>query len=277
MNIFKKRVGKNCLICKFQTSFFAKNGNNIIFKCNSCGFGYTDGNFSKLQDYHRDDSYIKEEELFKNIFARRVKEISKYIKTGKVLEIGCSTGLMLSLFKNIGFEVEGIEASKKAAEYARKKGLEVKIAFFEKVNFTQKYNLIILNHTLEHMEDPIGVLIKIKKILKPKGYLMIDLPNFDSPVAKILKGKWPHLLADEHLWHFTPKAFSLLFKKIDFKILKINRTSGIWDFKNPYKEVFKSLIGFKKRFANNVITLAPSWVMTKLNKGSDLLLIARKK
>lgn len=273
----KKKLGKSCLICGYTTQEFAAFKDHIIYKCVHCGFGYTDQLISQSGDYHRDDSYIEEEQLFKNIFLRRVKEISKFIKSGKVLEIGCSTGIMLSLFKNKGFEVEGVEISRKAAKKAKARGINVNVAFFEKINFNQKFDLVILNHTLEHMENPLKVLQKVKTILKPKGLLMIDLPNFDSPVARFLKKRWMHLLPDEHLWHFTPRAFEILFKKMDLKILKIKKASGIWDFSNPYKEVFQSLISFKKRFFKNVLTAAPSLVITKLNKGSDLLVISRKK
>lgn len=273
----KKNLGKNCSICSSTTCIFTKKGEHAIYKCINCGFGYTDKLDKQSGDYHRDETYIIEENLFKNIFSRRVKEITRFIKTGKVLEIGCSTGLMLSLFKIKGFEAKGVELSKKAAEKAIEKGIDVKIAFFEKINFNEKFDLVVLNHTLEHMENPVEVLKKIKSILKPKGYVMIDLPNFDSPLAKILKSRWPLLLPDEHLWHFTPRAFNVLFKKMDFKILSINKASGLWDFENPYKEIAQSFTGLKKRFISNVLTMIPSLVMTKLNKGSDLLVIARKK
>lgn len=273
----KKDFGKNCIICSSQTNLFAKKEDYIIYRCISCGLGYTDELKKQSGDYHRDETYILEEDLFKNIFTRRINEVTKLINSGKVLEIGCSAGLMLSLFKKKGFEVRGVELSRKSAQEAIKKGIDVKIGFFEKVNFTEKFDLIILNHTLEHMENPVEVLKKVKSILKPKGYVLIDLPNFGSPVAKILKGNWPLLLPDEHLWHFSQNSFEKLFKKLDFKILKISKASGIWDFANPYGELIQSGVNIKKRFIKNVLTAVPSLVMTKINKGSDLLVIARKK
>lgn len=277
MKIFKKDVGNSCIVCGFETIKFAKSKNYIVYKCRNCGFGYTDNLRGQQGNYHRDEIYIQEEKLFENIFSRRVKEITKFLKAGKVLEIGCSTGLMLSLFNKKGFEVRGIEISKKASEIAIGRGIEVAVLPFERAKFIDKFDLVVLNHTLEHLENPIKVLEKVKRILAPKGYLVIDLPNFGSPVAKVLRGHWPLLLPQEHLWHFTPKAFQILFKKLNFKILKIKKASGIWDFGNPYLEIFSSIKEFKKRFIKNIITAAPSLLMTKLNEGSDLLIIARKK
>ena len=275
---------QHCLICGYPAKQFAKKSGYVIYKCIHCGFGLTENLNAQTGGYHRDETYISEERLFENIFQRRVNEITKFIKSGKVLEIGCSTGLMLSLFQKRGFSVLGVEVSKKAAEIAKGRGVEVIIAPFEKINFSEKnpplgrkFDLVILNHTLEHLENPIKVLEKIKSILNPKGYLMIDLPNFDSPVAKVLKSRWPHLLPDEHLWHFSPKSFDILLKGLDFRILKIKKASGIWDFSNPAKEIYHSFKSLKKRFVINVLTAVPSLIMTKLNKGSDLLVIARKK
>lgn len=268
---------KNCLVCGYPAKKFTEKSGYLIYKCINCGFGFTDSLNAQKGDYHRDETYISEDKLFKNIFLRRIKQVTKFIKSGKVLEIGCSTGIMLSIFKQKGFDVKGIEISRKSAEIAKNKDIDVVVGPFEKINFSEKFDLVILNHTLEHLENPLGILEKIKKILKPKGYLMIDLPNFDSPVAKLLRSRWPHLLPEEHLWHFTPKAFEILLKKTDFKILSIKKASGVWDFGNPFLEVSESFFGFKKRFFTNIATLVPSWFFTKLNKGSDLLVIARKK
>lgn len=273
----KKNLGKNCLICGWETREFTRIKSHTIYKCKNCGFGYTDSLNAQTGEYHRDKTYIQEEKLFENIFSRRVKEVNKFIKKGKILEVGCSTGLMLSLFQKKGFDITGVEISKKAAEIAKERGVKVFELPFEKIKFSEKYNLVIFNHTLEHLKDPLKALEKAKSILTPKGYILMDLPNFDSPLAKFWKKRWEHLLPDEHLWHFTPKSFQVLFKKMDFKILEINRSSGIWDFGNPYKEVIQSLKGFKKRFVKNMATAIPSLIFTRLSKGSDLLIIARKK
>ena len=270
-------IKKHCLICSYPAKKFTEKSGHIIYKCINCGFGFTDSLNAQKGDYHRDETYIIEERLFENIFLRRFKEITKFIKGGSVLDVGCSTGVMLSIFKRSGFDIKGVEISKKAAQMCQNKGIDVIVGPFEKIKFGEKFDLIILNHTLEHLENPLQALEKAGRILKPKGYIMVDLPNFDSPVAKTLKSHWPHLLPDEHLWHFTPKAFTVLFKKMGYKILLIKKASGIWDFLKPHQELYDSLTGFKKRFIKNFLTALPSLIMTRMNKGSDLLVIARKK
>lgn len=267
----------NCPICRSKFKIFCKEKSFKIYKCINCGFGLTADLKIESEDYHRDNSYIEEEKLFRNIFLKRVNNISKFLKAGKVLEIGCSTGIFLSLLKEKGFEVKGIELSKKAAEVAKSRGIEVEVNYFEKSQENQKYDLIIFNHTLEHIPDFKLALYKAKKLLKPKGLIYIDLPNFGSLTAKLLKAKWSLLLPKEHHSHFTQKALNILLKGLDFKILSVNKASGIWDYQNPFKGLINSLFGFKKRFFNEALTALPALFVTTINQGSGLTVIARKK
>lgn len=272
-----EKPSKSCLVCSSKTKFFSKNKNYQIYKCINCGFGFTDSPRIQQNDYHRDDTYISAEKLFKNIFLKRVEMISKFLKPSQVLEVGCSTGLMLSLLRKMGWQVIGVEISKKAANIAKERGIEVIESDFLKVRLEKKFDLVIFNHTLEHLQDPIEVLKKAKLTLKPKGILYIDLPNFGGFSARILKGKWPLLLPDEHLWHFNLKSLSILLKKMGFKILKVERASGIWDVASPFSEVLLSLVTFKKRFFSNIITALPALILTKLGWGTGLTIISRKR
>lgn len=265
-----------CPICSGKMTVFGKKDNYIIYKCSICGFGLTSGTKLQKGDYHRDDTYKDEEKLFKNIFSKRSKIVNKLIKPGKVLEIGCSTGILLSMLKEKGWEVTGVELSKKSAEIAISKDIPVLTLPFEKINFKEKFDLVILNHTLEHLEKPKEVIEKIKKILNPKGYLYIDVPNFGGISAKAMKTKWPLLLPDEHLWHFSEKSLEKLLGK-DFKILYRNKSSGVWDYGKPFKGQLQSLIGRKKRFFKEFTTSVPSLVVSKLGKGADLMIVARKR
>lgn len=267
-----------CIICKSKAYLFAKRKYYEIYKCPVCGFGFTLNLKEQSGDYHRDQEYFGEEDLFKNIFLKRVKIISKFVNPrAKILEVGCSTGLMLSLFQIRGYEVVGVEMSKRASKLAQDREIKVMEKPFEKINFDEKFDVIIFNHTLEHLKDPLDVLKKAKTLLRPKGILYIDLPNFDSFSAKTLKGMWPLLLPSEHLWHFTEKSIRRIFKDLDFKIVYIEKASGIWDLDNPLKELYLSLKNFKKRFFMEFITAKYSYIISKMKIGTDLMILARKK
>lgn len=268
-------MNPKCLICGGRTEAFINTKGFRIYRCLSCGFGMTEQPNIQDNNYHRDDEYIEEEKLFRNIFLRRVKIINSLSKPGRVLEIGCSTGLMLSLLKNSGWETVGVEISPKAAAAARARGLEIIEKDFLKLEVKKKFDLLIFNHTLEHLVSPEKVIRKATKLLKKEGLLYIDLPNFGSLSAKLEKKNWPSLLPDEHLWHFSEKALKLLLLKNGFKIIFTNKSSGIWDYEHPFFGIFLSLISFKKRFFKEILTALPSLLTTGLGIGSDLMMISK--
>ena len=269
-------MNKKCLICQNNCNVFTQLRDLIIYKCPSCGFGFTENVKLQKGEYHRDETYIEEEDLFENIFQKRVNLISQLQKPGKVLEVGCSTGLLLSLLKKKGWEVEGVELSKKAAEVARSRGIDAVVGTFEEFKTKNKYNLIIFNHVLEHLENPQDILEKAKFLLFSRGLILISLPNFDSFSASIQKGAWPLLLPEEHLWHFTPKSMRILLTKLGLKTIYEEEISGIWDYGNPLLGLWRSLKGLKKRFIVEVLSAVPTFLLTKLNKGSGMIVFAKK-
>lgn len=266
----------SCPICLNQLVPFIISENFTIYKCLNCGLGITESLKAQQGEYHRDNTYIEEEDLFRNIFLKRVNILMKIINPKNVLEVGCSTGLMLSLFKKLGCGVLGVEMSKRAAEVAEKEGVKVLNADFLKTKINENFDLVVFNHTLEHVADPSKFIKKAVGLLRSDGFLYIDLPNFDSVTSKLLKVSWPLLLPKEHLWHFTPKALTLILKKYGFKVVFMEMASGIWDYQNPIYGLMLSLIQFKKRFFKEVVTAVPSWITSRLQIGSDLMVIAKK-
>lgn len=265
-----------CPNCGDKTKIYIKTKDFEIEKCKLCGLGITKNLKAHLGDYHRDEQYVTEERLFKNIFQKRAKLISKFIRKGSILEVGCSTGLLLSLLKKKGLDVTGVEVSKPAAKVAKEEGIKIFITPFEKFNTKKKYDCIIFNQTLEHLDNPFLALKKSSEILSKKGILFIDLPNFDALTLKILKGSWPHLLPEEHLWHFTYKSLEILLKRNNLEIFLSEKSSGIWDLDSPLDELLASLFSFKKRFFINFISAIPSLIISKMKLGSGLMVIAKK-
>lgn len=266
-----------CPVCQGKVIFYTNTLGYQIHKCQNCGLGVTKDLKTQIGGYHRDETYIEEESLFKNIFLKRINIINKFKKPGKTLEAGCSTGLMLTLLKNRGWQVLGVEISSKAAAAAKSRGIKVIVNNFMKVKIDDEFDLVILNHTLEHLENPLEVIKKVNSLLSPGGVLFIDVPNFGGLTAKLMKSSWPLLLPNEHLWHFSLKPLQILLQKQGFKTIFVERASGIWDYGNPLGGIILSFVTFKKRFFYEVVTALPSWLISKLGLGSDLMIIAKKK
>lgn len=270
---------EKCVSCGKKVEFLGKNNEVAIYKCSSCGLGVTQKTEEdeQYEAYHRDLDYIQNEEQFRNIFRKRISIISKLKNLGKALEVGSSTGLFLSLLKEKGWEVLGIEPSSISSRTAADRGIPTLPTTFE-LSQLQKNNfdLIVFNHVLEHMKDPLVVLKKANKILKKGGIIFIDVPNFGGFSAKLQGVAWKYILPKEHLWHFTNDSLSRILKKARFSVVYSRTHSGIWDYGNPMLELCGSFKGGKKRFVKDVITALPSFISTILNQGSGLTLVAKK-
>lgn len=195
---------------------------------------------------------------------------------GRVLDIGASTGAMLDIFKEDRWKTWGVEPSK-SAEVAQSKGHKVIRDFFEKSKLPRSYfDVVILNHTLEHMDNPPDVLDKVYGLLKKGGIIFIDVPNFGGIGAKILGTSWPYLLPEEHKHQFTKKSLQDMLQKKGFELLHFESRSGLFEYANPALELWQSLITVKKRLFFNLLTFPYALIATASNMGDSMSMVGRK-
>ena len=234
-------------------------------------------------NYHRDKEYQENEKLFKNIFQKRYNIISRFTKNPRtVLDIGCSNGIFLDLYKNC--ETWGVEPSENYKIAENKQSLPLggkrhKIinSYFESAKLPQNYfDLIIMNHTLEHVKDAEIVLAKIYRLLKKNGILFIDVPNAGGLGSKLFGDKWPYKLPNEHTYQFTKESLSKLVTNTGFKVLHWESRSGLFELAEPLKECLRSLFGLKKRFLVNFILFPYHLIVTLLNMGDSMSIVSRK-
>lgn len=229
--------------------------------------------------YYRDRDYIENEDLFNNIFMKRFNLIKSYfIKSfrGKVLDIGCSNGVFLDIYKKNGWKTFGVEPSL-SGQVAQRKGHKVYRNIFEKTPLSDKYfDLVIMNHSLEHTKNANVVLKKIYKILKKDGILFIDVPNAGGLGSKILGKYWPYCLPDEHNYQFTKDSLIEIIRNAKFKVISWESRSGLFEFANPFLELWQSFSGLKKRFFEDILGFPYSIIVTKLKMGDSMSVVARK-
>ena len=224
------------------------------------------------KNYHRDRQYRKDERLFRNIFQNRFNLIRPSlveVSRGRILDIGCSNAIFLDLYRESGWETWGVEPSENAS-VARVKGHKIIKSVFEKADLPKDYfDLVVLNHTLEHLDNPMKILKKVYGLLKRGGILFVDVPNAGGLGAKILGDRWPYRLPDEHKWQFTRLSLSKIVKKAGFKILTFKSRSGIFEYANPLLELSRP------RFLLDLIMIPYSLIATLLNIGDSMSIIAR--
>tara|TARA_Y100000590_G_scaffold86224_1_gene96599 strand:+ start:9773 stop:10555 length:783 start_codon:yes stop_codon:yes gene_type:complete len=141
-----------------------------------------------------------------------------------VLDVGCGTGNFANEVarKNakyvlgIDFANEAIKTAKK--KYSRK-NLEFKNLDVKKIE--EKFDVIVSIGTLEHMDNPLQILKKLKKCLNKNGKIILTTPNWTNPRGYVLMTLWflfnaPITLADLH--YLTPSEHLKMAKKMNMKV-----------------------------------------------------------
>jgi 2-polyprenyl-3-methyl-5-hydroxy-6-metoxy-1,4-benzoquinol methylase len=228
-----------CNICSSPNRklIFERERYQINFKiqrCNNCGLVYLNPRpcSSQLSEYYSNvynyEGFLENHDNLITKSRKDLELIQKYKKEGNLLEIGCMYGFLLDCARKSGFKAYGVEISQKATDYARKNfALDIFNGRLEESSFdTQFFDVIFLSHLLEHLEDPMGTLKIISRILKPDGVLIIKCPNFGSLMSKIMRTDWGWLAPPEHLYHFTPKTITNMLNKAGISDITISTIGG---------------------------------------------------
>lgn len=147
-------------------------------------------------------------------FNNILKKILPYCSSGKLLDIGCSSGLLLDEARLLGFEPYGIEISEYASNIAKKRIGSERIynGTLETSNFNKNFfNVITMIDVIEHVRNPIETLKYARNILNNTGggYILITTPNTYSFSNKIMGSKWTHYNS-EHLFYFNKLSIKKL-------------------------------------------------------------------
>lgn len=241
---------------------------------------------------------------------RKAEPILKYKKEGKILDIGCGDGSLLKFMNDLGWQVHGLDLQGGSSAYARDiLGLKVSTGRLEEVDYPEEFfDIIILFHVLEHLHDPSIVLKKANLLLKKDGYLLIEVPNFNSFDSKIFRSRWVGISSPLHLYHFKPNSLKSMLQKCGYTPIEIGfipeQTKYVAGFSESLRIVLSDFGLYPKRkeivelndeecnaknnflghsaisslhYVEHKIFKHISIVLNKIGLGSNLLTVAKKK
>ncbi len=162
----------------------------------------------------------------------RIRTIERLVGgTGSVLDIGCGPGVLINEMRSRGWRVRGTERSPSAAAQARDVfHLDVSaVDVGELVAAGNTYDAVVLWHVAEHLHVPDATVREIARLLRPGGVLLIAVPNFESPEARIGRAGWFHLDVPRHLVHFTPSTLMAVLRDAGFRPVKVTRLVPEYD------------------------------------------------
>ncbi|MCX6594997.1 MAG: class I SAM-dependent methyltransferase [Acidobacteria bacterium] len=140
--------------------------------------------------------------------------------TGPVLDVGPSGGLLARLLRDRGRKVVGLDKSAEAAGIAwRVNGVPVVAGDLLAAPFAEgSFAAVTMFHVLEHVEQPGEFLDAARRLLKPGGRLVVQVPNAASWQFLILGEAWNGLDVPRHLWNFRDTDLEWLLRDRGFTV-----------------------------------------------------------
>ncbi len=234
----------NCPVCNSgkTTPFLTCKDHTVsretfeIVQCDSCSFKFTNPrpDENKLGEYYKSKEYISHSNV-KNGFInsayqlvrkytllKKLQLISKYHRTGKILDIGCGTGEFLNICKKSKWDPIGIEPDVNARKMAIVNyGLDVREESKIKALENESFDIISMWHVLEHVAKLNERIEELKRLIKSNGTIIIAVPNCSSLDAEIYAENWAGYDLPRHLYHFIPKDMEFIFKNHGLEVFKI--------------------------------------------------------
>tara|TARA_B100000989_G_scaffold292715_2_gene269071 strand:- start:1833 stop:3032 length:1200 start_codon:yes stop_codon:yes gene_type:complete len=155
-------------------------------------------------------------ETAKNYSLYFYKRISKFIKKkSNILEIASNDGLFLKVFKNGKHNVLGVDPAKNIAKFANKKGIKTIPEFFS-YNFSKKikksnkkFDFIFARNVIPHVKEVHSVVKGMANLAENKSIIAVEFHY----AKEIIKDLQYDSIYHEHIYYFTIKSISNLFKK----------------------------------------------------------------
>lgn len=217
---------------------------------------YSDEYFTKRSDRGYDNYYSdKVRSEIERVFQLNLQDLDFFSYesslTGQksTLDIGCAAGYFVLFMKNRGWNSKGIEIASGPAGFGREVlGLEIIgedfLLWDPEIN--EKFELITLWASIEHLHKPKETLQKIYSHLNPGGRMILSTCRYGLQ-AQILGSSWRYLNVPEHLYYYSLSGLISLCNKIGFSRVKhITYGSGMTARKNA-GVLFKSLKKFMDR------------------------------
>ena len=166
---------------------------------------------------------------FRQTAQRRLARAIRLLGSGptpRLLDVGCSSGSLLAVAREMGFSAAGVETAPAAAASARQAGFEVFSGRLQDAHYdSDGFDVITLIELIEHVADPLELLHSCRQLLRPGGVALINTPNAASWTARVLHGRWEGFSLTRlggHICFYSPATIRVLAARTGFNVESIS-------------------------------------------------------
>lgn len=229
-------MSAKCFVCEEQESvkiLGAKVINNFfLHKCRFCGMVVAfpvclDTKYEDFSNYG-DFLMVRDEDVVKRVKENRKKirallgDNRRYFAKGKMLDFGSGAGFFCKAAVEEGFNIFGVEKSKKLKSFSENK-LKIQNIFGDIDEIQEKFDVVFMFDVIEHFNplDSRGIMEKIVAHLKPGGLLIGQTPNFTSLNIILFKDRDPVIWPPSHSCYFTMRTLDRYLSSLRLKKIRV--------------------------------------------------------
>ena len=249
----EKRACPVCGSCESR-EIFKKNGGTYVV-CDNCSMVFINPVFRdrELVEYYKFNNsnqamaHSSEIDFYRRIYTSGLEMIAKYKIAGKILDIGCSSGLFLDIAAT-NYSPYGIELNEADVRIARAKGHRIWDQPIEIVTFgdNDKFDVITLWDVFEHIKDGKTYLQNLKVKLREDGVIFLQIPNAGALAARIMRDKCNMFDGLEHVNLYSLKTITLLAASAGYKVQglvsvidELKPVINYLEYEDPYNGSFR--------------------------------------
>lgn len=223
------------LCCSSDHAALPAEGALGVRECRGCGFIFApeiQSEDSKLYDSNFGDTnvhptyekrggkyVVRNRERMETMLAR----FEPFRKTGRILDVGCSAAFFMSVAKEKGWQPQGAEIAKWAADFSKNElGIEVFNGMLQDAKFPDgHFDVVFSSHVMEHIGQPLGLLTEMARVLRPGGAHVTVVPTqFASPSWR-LKRRFVGDPPPIHASFYTRETYAAFLKKAGLRVESI--------------------------------------------------------
>ena len=202
-------------------------GQEIIVSCRRCGLSYVN---PRLPTGPQVMTYSAEAEraYFRATRDERVRANADLLRRlpawlgyppQSIFDFGCGDGLLLEMAATIGLHSVGYDVSEDLREWVSERLGAAALVGHDWATLSEaSYDVVALINVIEHLDAPLDILAKLRRLLKPGGVLLVHAPNFGGLPARLKGARWHQIEPLNHLTYFTAKTLRKMLVSAGYEV-----------------------------------------------------------
>lgn len=269
----------------FQCTSMEHDSKPQVVQCMACDLTFAGDppapeELEKLYEDVVDEAYLQNSRARAKTFSRSLAVVQNHLPNrGRMLEVGAYCGFFLQAAQDQGWEVEGIEPSRWAADHAQQTvGVTVHRGTLDEVNgnLAGGYDAVVMWDVLENLPDPLAALRSINPLLGPNGLFFLSTMDIETWFPRITGQRWPWIM-DMHLFYFSTKGLVNMLDATGFEVVDIKGYSHYASVRYAAEKGLTLLPGWMRPPLRIIVRMVPSALIVPFKFGDIKLYVCRKK